>query len=434
MPEETRVLLNNISEKYSGSFAEYKKGSGYKGLKKALTAMTPEQVRTAVKDSNLRGRGGAGFPAGMKWNFCAADKTDPKYLICNADEGEPGTFKDRVILEQDPHKLLEGMAIAGYSFGARYGYIYLRAEYPYAKRVLEEAIEQAYRENVLGENILNSGFSFDLKVFRGAGAYICGEETALLDSMEGKIGRSRIKPPFPVNKGLFQKPTVINNVETLAYVPQIVVNGADWFKGYGPAESPGTKLFGVSGHVSKPGIYELPMGISVRELIYDYAGGIRNGNQLKALLPGGASCAALTTSHIGTQMDFHNLPKVGSMLGSGACIVIDHTTCMVGVAHNLLKFYVHESCGRCTPCRDGNGWITRMLMRIKNCEAEPVELEIIEDMAGNMGLSGYCPLGMAASGALLSFLKFFRSEFEAHINDRKCPFGQCKPRNTDHHH
>ncbi len=420
MPQ-TKILLKNIGTPNSEHIKGYLKNGGYKALKHALGELLPEEIVELVKRAGLRGRGGAGFPTGMKWQFCASDPKKIKYIICNADEGEPGTFKDRILLEQDPHSLIEGMAIAGYAIGCTQGIIYIRGEYIYAARLLEQAIEQARAKGYLGDNILGADFCFDIKVFLGAGAYICGEETALLDSLEGRAGRSRVKPPFPVNEGLWRRPTTVNNVETLCSIRHILLNGDEWFRRLGTSECPGTKIFSISGHVNKPGNYELPMGTVLRDLIYEYAGGIRDGNKFKAVLPGGASSPCLTAEHMGVAFDFYNLARAGSMLGSGALIVMDETTCMVGAGLSVARFFEHESCGRCTPCREGAGWIVNILNRIYNGEAKLAEIDLIVELADNMRASSFCPLGMAAPNAVVSFIKNFRDDFEEHIKYKRCP-------------
>jgi len=421
---ETRVLFKNLGTPDSETLDGYLRNGGYQALKKALHEMVPEEVVDVVKRSGLRGRGGAGFPAGMKWQFCAADKGYPKYVICNADEGEPGTFKDRILLEEDPHAVLEGMALTGYAIGANQGYVYIRGEYHKGIRMLEQAVAEAEARNHLGEKIFGSDFDFKIQIFRGAGAYICGEETALLDSMEGKAGRSRIKPPYPVNQGLWAKPTCVNNVETLTNIRWIVNKGDEWYRQYGTDECPGTKIYSLSGHVNKPGNYELPMGTTLRELIYEYGGGIRNGRRFKAVLPGGASSACLLENSLDVKMDFHNLAVAGSMLGSGAVIVMDEDTCMVGAAHNIAAFFEHESCGRCTPCREGSRWIKEILGRIKNFQAASLEeIDLVVDLGHNLRAGCFCPLGLGASSAALSFINHFRDEFEGHIKEKRCPIG-----------
>jgi NADH-quinone oxidoreductase subunit F len=427
--KQTKILLEHIDEPLSGTLDAYMKHKGYKALTDSIRNLPPEEIIHIIRESNLRGRGGAGFPTGMKWSFGASDPQNPKYIICNADEGEPGTFKDRVLMNMDPHAVLEGMALAGYALGAEYGIIYLRGEYQDCRVSLERAINEAQKKNILGKNILGSDFNFDISLFMGAGAYICGEETALIESMEGKIGRSRIKPPFPVNKGLFGKPTIVNNVETLAYIPKIVLNGADWFKKIGTPESPGTKIYSISGHVKNRGNYELPMGTTVYEAVFEAAGGIRHDNKFKAVLPGGASSPVLTQDRMDVKLDFHNLPLAGSMLGSGAMIVMDHTTCMVGAAENLSRFYQHESCGRCTPCREGTEWTTRITKRIKNFEANMSELDLLADITNEYRNTTFCAFGIAAPSAIVSLIKFFREDFETHIRDKRCPTGVCQARN-----
>ncbi|MBI5789453.1 MAG: NADH-quinone oxidoreductase subunit NuoF [Candidatus Schekmanbacteria bacterium] len=419
---QTRVLLKNIGTPDSETLDGYLKNGGYQALKKAVSDLTPEEIVDSVKRSGLRGRGGAGFPAGMKWQFCASDQACPKYVICNADEGEPGTFKDRILLEEDPHAVLEGMALAGYAIGANQGYVYIRGEYYKGALSLEKAVTEANQHHYLGQKIYGTDFDFNIQVFRGAGAYICGEETALLDSLEGKAGRSRIKPPYPVNQGLWGKPTCVNNVETLTNIPWVVNKGVDWYRKFGTEESPGTKIYSLSGHVNHPGNYELPMGATLRELIYEYGGGIRQGRRLKAVMPGGASSACLTEKSLDVKMDFHSLAAAGSMLGSGAVIVMDENTCMVGAAHNVAAFFEHESCGRCTPCREGTHWIKRILERVKNFEAKSVaEIDLIADLGQNMRLGAFCPLGMGAPSAALSIIQHFRDEFETHVKEKRCP-------------
>lgn len=421
MPEKL-ILLKNIGKPDSHTLDGYIKNGGYGALKKVVDDFVPDEIVDLVKRSGLRGRGGAGFPSGIKWQFCATDKAYPKYVVCNADEGEPGTFKDRTLLEEDPHAVLEGMALAGYAIGANQGYIYIRGEYHKGAERLEQAIDEAVFRNYLGENILGSDYDFMVQVFRGAGAYICGEETALLDSLEGKAGRSRIKPPYPVNEGLWSKPTLVNNVETLANIPHIVNHGAAWYRQFGTEECPGTKIYSLSGHVKNPGNYELPMGTTLRELIFDYGGGVRDGKRLKAVLPGGASSACLTQNSLDVKLDFHHLPMVGSMLGSGAVVVLDEDTCIVGAAHNIASFFEHESCGRCTPCRESTRWIKEILRRIKNCEVDKTEeIDLIVDLGHNMRVGCFCPLGLGAPNAVSSFIQHFRDEFEIHVKEKRCP-------------
>lgn len=414
------ILLNRVHNENSRAISTYMEHDGYKALKKAVS-MTPKDVVDEVKASNLRGRGGAGFPAAMKWGFAASDPNRPKYLLCNADEGEPGTCKDRQIMEGDPHELIEGMIIAAYAFGAEYGYIYLRAEYPWVVEILEQAISEAEKQGMLGNNILDSGFNFTIRVHRGAGAYICGEETALIESLEGKRGQSRIKPPFPVNVGAFGLPTVVNNVETLANVPHIILKGGRWFSKIGPEKCPGTRIISLSGHVNKPGYYELPMGVTFREAIYERGGGIRDGKELKAFIPGGASSPCLVPQHLDVTMDYDSVAAAGSMLGSSALMVMDEETCMVKVAERLMRFFVHESCGKCTPCREGTDWLLQILKRIEAGQGKPGDVALLHDICDNISGKTFCPLGDGALGPVRGTLKYFEEEYEEHIRKGGCP-------------
>lgn len=416
-----KFLLKNIENPNSADIKEYIKAGGYKNLSKAL-GMEPDALLEEVKTSGLRGRGGAGFPTFMKWKFAKADQKFPKYLICNADEGEPGTFKDRPILEKNPHLLIEGMMISGYILGSEFGYIYLRGEYPEAKHILDAAIKQAYEENYLGDNILGKGIKFHLTVHQGAGAYICGEETALIESLEGKKGQPRTKPPFPVNFGVWNMPTIVNNVESLANVPYVLEIGGEAYSKIGNPECPGPKLFCVSGFVEKPGVYELPMGISLKDIIYEHCGGIKNNGKLKAVIPGGISTPVLPADSIDCAMDFVSMPKAGSMLGSGAVIVMDESVCMVKVTYRALKFFEHESCGKCVPCREGTDWLRKILGRIENGMGRQGDIELLKDVAEVMYGRTFCPLGDGAAGVILAMIKHFRDEFEEHIKDRKCKF------------
>jgi NADH-quinone oxidoreductase subunit F len=416
-----KVLLKNIENPNSTDINEYMKIGGYKNLVKALDKQ-PKDIVEEVKKSGLRGRGGAGFPTAMKWNFAMADPKFPKYLMCNADEGEPGTFKDRPILEKNPHLLIEGMVISAYALGAEYGYIYLRGEYPEAKNILNAAIKQAYEKNYLGDNILGKGIKFHLSVHQGAGAYICGEETALIESIEGKRGQPRNKPPFPVNVGAWSLPTIVNNVETLSNLPYIIEIGGEAYAKIGSSECPGPKLFSVSGCVKNPGVFELPMGTSLREIIYTHAGGIKDDKALKAVIPGGISTPVLPADAIDCAMDFVSMPKAGSMLGSGAVIVMDESVCMVRVAYRALKFFEHESCGKCVPCREGTDWLRKILERIENGQGREGDIDLLSDVAGIMSGKTFCPLGDGAAGVVLGMIKHFRHEFEEHINDKRCKF------------
>ena len=414
-----KFLLRNIENPNSADINEYLKVGGYKNLTKSL-GMKPKDIIEEVKKSGLRGRGGAGFPAAMKWNFATADPKFPKYLLCNADEGEPGTFKDRPILEKNPHLLIEGMVISGYALGSEYGYIYLRGEYPQAKDILNEAIKQAYEKKYLGDDILGKGVKFHLSVYQGAGAYICGEETALIESIEGKKGQPRSKPPFPVNVGAWSMPTIVNNVETLSNVPYIMEIGGDAYSNIGSKDCPGPKLFSVSGYVEKPGVYELPMGISLRDIIYKHAGGIKDSKKLKAVIPGGISTPVLPADGIDCAMDFVSMPKAGSMLGSGAVIVMDESVCMVRVAYRALKFFEHESCGKCVPCREGTDWLRKILERIENGKGSEGDIDLLSDVAGLISGRTFCPLGDGAAGVVTGMIKHFRNEFEEHIKNKKC--------------
>jgi NADH-quinone oxidoreductase subunit F len=416
-----KVLLKRAETPgYTGSLAEYEAQGGYRGLAKALREHTPEALIELVKRSGLRGRGGAGFPAGMKWGFIP--KTPgPKYLCCNADESEPGTFKDRQLIEQDPHQLLEGILIACYAVGIPTAYIYCRGEFALGYRTLDRALQEARAAGYIGRGILGSGVDIEVHLHRGAGAYICGEETGLIESLEGKRGQPRLKPPFPAVQGLYHKPTVVNNVETLCNLPHIVERGAEWFAGIGTPKSTGPRLYSVSGHVNRPGNYELPINVSLRELIFTHAGGMRDGRRLKAVIPGGSSAPVLTDQHLDVTMDFESLAAAGSMGGSGGVIVMDETTCMVRVGEIVTRFYHHESCGQCTQCREGTAWLHKVLARIERGEGRPGDLETLLDVCENMKGKTICVLSDAAAMPVESYLKYFGDEFEQHIRDRACP-------------
>ena len=413
------VLLKNINTPDSHRIDVYIKNGGYQALPNALKMQTDALIQM-VKDSGLRGRGGAGFSTGLKWSFITKEPTILKYLCCNADEGEPGTFKDRAIIEKDPHQLIEGMAIACYAIGAQTAYIYIRGEFDFGARRLEQAISEACEKGYLGKNILGSNFNCDIYVHKGAGAYICGEETALLESIEGKRGQPRIKPPFPAQVGFFAKPTVINNVETLACIPHIVNRGPKWFASIGPEKSPGPKIFGVSGHVKKPGLYELPMGTTAREVIYTHAGGIRDDRKLKAFIPGGVSAPMLTEKDLDTPMDFDSMATKGTMLGSAGVIVMDDTTCIVKIAMRTMGFFRHESCGKCTPCREGTDWTYKVLHRIEHSQGKEGDVELLESLCGNIFGRTFCPLADGAVMALRGALKNFREEFVYHVKNKRC--------------
>lgn len=396
----------------------------YGAVEKAY-ATRPVDVIDEMKRSGLRGRGGAGFPTGTKWSFAAMDPKMPKYLICNADEGEPGTFKDRFILEQDPHLLIEGMIIAAYAIRATRGYIYLRGEYPAAFDILGRAIAQAYAKGLLGSDILGRGVAFDLVLHRGAGAYICGEETSLIESLEGKRGQPRVRPPFPASAGVWGMPTVVNNVETLANVPFVISLGSEAYGSLGEEGSTGTKIFSISGAVNRPGVYELPMGATLRELIYTHAGGIRGGRGLKAVIPGGASTPMLTAEHLDVKMDFNSLLKAGSMLGSGAVIVMDDSTCMVKAAAVIARFFEHESCGKCAPCREGTGWLSRVYERLTAGQGRENDIEALLDICKKMKGMCFCPLGEGALQPVLSSVKYFRADYERCIARDACDEKPC---------
>jgi len=416
------VLLKNVNLPDAHLLSSYEAGGGYQALRKVLGECTPDEVVELVKQSNLRGRGGAGFPTGMKWSFVPKRTDRPKYLCCNADEGEPGTFKDRIIMERDPHQLIEALAVSGYAIGAEVAYVYVRGEYVTATRRLEQAIAEAHEKGYLGTGVLGSDFNFAVHIHCGAGAYICGEETAMLESLEGKRAQPRLKPPFPAVAGLYASPTVINNVETLACVPHIVMRGPAWFRGIGPDKSPGPKLYCVSGQVRKPGLYELPMGIPLRELVEEHAGGPLPGRKVKAVIPGGVSAPVIPEPGLEIGMDFDSLAAAGSMLGSAGVIVIDDSTCMVKVATRIIEFFHHESCGKCTPCREGLNWAVKVLRRVEAGEGAPGDLEQLEMLCKGIFGNTFCALGDGAAMGLRAALKHFRDEFVAHIEEQRCPF------------
>jgi NADH-quinone oxidoreductase subunit F len=396
---------------------QYLADGGYEAARKALTTLAPDQVIATVKESNLRGRGGAGFPTGLKWSFVPKNTGKPTYLLCNADESEPGTFKDRQIIENDPHQLLEGMIISSYAIGCHDAYIYIRGEFAHGYDVLRRAIRDAEAKGVLGDKIFATDYSLRIHVHRGAGAYICGEETGLIESLEGKRANPRIKPPFPAVHGLFGCPTIVNNVETIACVKHILERGAPWFRGIGPETGPGPKLYCISGHVQRPGVYELPMGTGLRELIEVHAGGMLPGRKLKAVIPGGSSVPVLTASEIDIAMDFDSVAKAGSMLGSAGIIVMDDTTDMVSALRTIAHFYHHESCGQCTPCREGTGWLETILDRIDAGEGTEADIAKLDSVAAGMMGNTICVLADAAAMPVQSFLKKFRDEFTAKVKN-----------------
>jgi NADH-quinone oxidoreductase subunit F len=406
------------------SLKEYEKEGGYRAVRKAL-AMTPQDVQNLVKASNLRGRGGAGFPTGAKWSFVpmGPEARRPKYFVVNADEMEPGTFKDRLLLEGGPHQLIEGVIASAYAIEAEQAFIFTRWAYKTAVKRLEQAIAEAYENGFLGRNILGSGYNLDVRIHGSAGRYICGEETALLNALEGRRATPRAKPPFPQVCGLFGKPTIVNNVETVVNIPHIVNNGPDWYKGLSKSTDAGTKLYGVSGRVRKPGIWELPMGVTVRELLEKHAGGMQDGYQFRGVIPGGASTDFLVSDHLDVPMDFDSVMKAGSRLGTGTMIVLDDKTCPVGFVHNLIKFFARESCGWCTPCRDGLPWIEKILRSMEEGAGEPGDIGILEQHCKLLGPGNtYCALAPGAVEPLQSAIKYFREDFERHIREKKCPW------------
>ena len=423
---QKRVALRNCGVIDPENIDEYLAFDGYKALEKALTSMTREQVIDEILKSGLRGRGGGGFPTGLKWKFTYSSQADQKYVACNADEGDPGAFMDRSVLEGDPHCVLEAMAIAGYAIGASEGYIYVRAEYPIAVKRLEIAIAQAHEYGLLGENIFGTGFNFDIKIRLGAGAFVCGEETALMRSIEGKRGEPTPRPPFPAVKGLFGKPTMLNNVETYANVAQIILKGADWFASMGTENSKGTKVFALGGKINNTGLVEVPMGTPLRTIIYDIGGGIPNGKKFKAVQTGGPSGGCLPAELLDTPVDYDNLIAAGSMMGSGGMIVMDEDNCMVDIARFFLDFTVDESCGKCTPCRVGTRRMLEILERIVNGKGEEGDIERLEELANTIKSTALCGLGQTAPNPVLSTLKFFRSEYEAHIREKRCPAHHCR--------
>ena len=417
-PQETVLISKRWGIKDSRKIHVYLQNDGYQALEKALKQMTPETIIDEVKKSNLRGRGGAGFPTGMKWSFVPKDSPKARYVICNADESEPGTCKDRPLMEMDPHQLIEGMVIAGRAIGAHQGFIYIRGEYRYVLDLVDEAIGEAYQSGYLGKNILGSGFDYDLLIHTGAGAYECGEESALMESLEGKRGYPRIKPPFPAVVGLYGCPTIINNVETLSAVPSIIREGGEAYASRGTPKNGGTRLLCVAGHVNKPGIYEIPLGMNMKKFIYEMAGGIPNGKKLKAVIPGGSSCPLMAADEIDLPMDYDAVAKAGSMLGSGGMVVMDEDTCMVDMARRIMHFYAHESCGWCIPCREGTTWLRKMLERFHAGLGRSEDIDLIGELAKNMLGRTFCPLGDAAAMPTISIVQKFRSEFEDHLHGR----------------
>ncbi len=424
--KQHRVALRNCGVINPENIDEYIAMDGYAALGKCLTEYKPEEVIQIIKDSGLRGRGGAGFPTGVKWSFAAANQADQKYVCCNADEGDPGAFMDRSVLEGDPHAVIEAMAIAGYAIGASQGYIYVRAEYPIAVKRLEIAIGQAREYGLLGKDIFGTGFDFDLGLRLGAGAFVCGEETALMTSIEGKRGEPRCRPPFPAVKGLFGKPTVLNNVETYANIPQIILKGADWFSSMGTEKSKGTKVFALGGKIHNTGLVEVPMGTTLREIIEEIGGGIPNGKKFKAAQTGGPSGGCIPAQHLDVPIDYDNLIAIGSMMGSGGLIVMDEDNCMVDIAKFFLEFTVDESCGKCTPCRVGTKRLYEMLDKITKGQGTLEDIDKMEELCYHIKNNSLCGLGQTAPNPVLSTLRYFRDEYIAHVVDKRCPAGVCK--------
>lgn len=424
--KQKRIALRNCGVIDPEKIEEYIALDGYKALAKCLTEYTPDEVIELMMKAGLRGRGGAGFPTGLKWKFAKAAQNEQKYVICNADEGDPGAFMDRSVLEGDPHSVIEAMAIAGYAIGANMGYVYCRAEYPIAVQRLQVAIDQAKEKGLLGGKIFGTDFEFDMEIRLGAGAFVCGEETALMESIEGRRGEPRPKPPFPANKGLFGKPTIINNVETLANIPVIVLNGPEWFSSMGTEKSHGTKVFALGGKIANTGLVEIPMGTTLREILFDIGGGIPNGKKFKAAQTGGPSGGCIPAENLDVPIDYDNLAAIGSMMGSGGLIVMDEDNCMVDVARFFLEFTADESCGKCAPCRIGTKRMLEILERITKGQGEEGDIEKLEELANGIKDGALCGLGKTAPNPVLSTIKYFRSEYEAHIKEKRCPAGHCK--------
>jgi NADH-quinone oxidoreductase subunit F len=420
-PLEVKVLSRRFTLPNSQSIETYLANDGYKALEKVL-GLTQEQIIDEVKASGLRGRGGAGFPTGLKWSFVPRQSPKPKYIMVNADESEPGTCKDRLLIEYDPHQLIEGVIIAGQAVGAQQGYVYIRGEYRYLIDVMDRAIDEAYAKGILGDSVMGRGVKFHLATHSGAGAYECGEESALLESFEGKRGNPRIRPPFPAVAGAYQSPTILNNVETFAAIPPIFLHGGAYFAGLGTPKNGGTRLFCLSGHVNKPGVYELPMGFNLMRMINEVGGGVRGGKKLKAVIPGGSSCPVLKADECDIAMDFDSVAAAKSMLGSGGVVVMDEDTCMVNAALRIMKFYAHESCGWCIPCREGTTWLKKLLTRFHEGMGQRSDIVLIGDLSRNMLGRTFCPLGDAAAMPTIAFVEKFQDEFEAHLDGKPCPF------------
>ncbi len=414
------LLFKDIDTPGLAGLEVYRGLGGYEALAEVLAKMSPDDCIEVVKASGLRGRGGAGFPTGLKWSFVPKDTPKPKYLVCNADESEPGTFKDRELIEKDPHLLIEGMILAARAIGANVGYVYLRGEFAWIQRILDRAIAEAYEAGLLGPSVAGTGFRLDLYTHLGAGAYICGEETALLSSLEGYRGQPRLKPPFPAVEGLYRCPTIVNNVETLMNVPGILANGAAWYRQWGTEKSPGTKIFSVSGPVRRPGNYELPLGVPLSTLLNEHCGGMRDGFKVKAVIPGGSSVPPLPASLLDTPLDFESLNAAGTYLGSGGVIVIDDRTCIVDALWNITRFYRHESCGKCTPCREGTYWMAEVFERLERGRGRSSDIDLLDEVADNILGKSFCPLGDAAAMPVMGAIRHFREEFEYHVTHRRC--------------
>jgi len=423
MADATKIITANWDDPNAVGIDGYMANGGYEGLKKAL-GMTSAEVIELVKASGLRGRGGAGFPTGVKWSFVPQNTGKPTYVVSNFDESEPGTYNNRELIEREPHQFLEGLAIAAYAIGSHTAFVYCRGEFLWPGTVLKRAIAEAYDHGFFGTGIAGSTYDLEVVLHRGAGAYICGEETALLSSLEGYRGQPRLRPPFPAVEGLYEAPTLINNVETLCNVPHILTRGAEWFAKIGPEKSPGTKVFSVSGKVERPGNYELPMGTPLRTLLEDHAGGVLGGKRLKAWTPGGSSTPMLTDEHLDVGLDFESVQAAGSLLGTGAIIVMDETDCIVEATRRLVEFYAHESCGKCTPCREGTWWGSRVLGRIESGFGRPEDLPLLDDLGTNILFRAFCALADGAVSPIQSSLKYFRDEYEQHVRDGRCPFGR----------
>ena len=421
-PYVTQYLTEHFAEADYPTLEGYERHGGYAAARKALTEMAPDEVIEIVKTAGLQGRGGAGFSAGMKWSFMPKDDDRPKYLVCNADESEPGSFKDRILLERGAHQMLEGILIAAWATGASATFIYIRGEYACPAVQVERAVAEAYAKGYLGENVMGTGFRHDVQVTRGAGAYICGEETGLLESLEGKKGQPRKKPPFPAQYGAFGMPTTVNNVETFSHVPHIIANGANWFRGFGTEKSPGTTIFGVSGHVVRPGLYELPLGTPLSEIVFEHAGGVPGGRKVKGVIPGGMSMPILPAGQLDVPMANEFLREQKTMLGTGGVMVMDETTCMVRVASVITWFFRDESCGQCTQCREGTGWMNKIIERIERGAGEEDDIDVLGDVAGKMEAKTICAFADAAAWPIQGLLRHFRDDFVEHVRQRKCPF------------